>query len=46
MQKWNTKQNKTRFSLYEQKSIAYIVQERKRKYEENKKNREKQSNME
>ena len=41
------KYKKKRFSLYDQKRITLIVQETKRKYEEEKKkNRYKQSNME
>ena len=41
------KYKKKRFSLYDQKRITFIVQETKRKYEEEKKkNRYKQSNME
>ena len=45
--RWNTKKNKKRFSLYNKNRIALNVQERKRKYDEEKKTpRDKQNNME
>ena len=40
------KKNKKRLSPYDQKRIAFIVRERKRKYEQKKKIYDKESDME